>query len=469
MLSRIFCQDVNEGYTLYTPQSNQFGQDNITYLIGVDQDTVNTWVSQYGVGLQAYLLPDSTLLYPHKIPNPAMYYSGVSGGFQMFNWEGDLLWSAILSNDTYQPHHDIEPLPNGNFLAIVWERKTAEDAFGKGRQVIDNPLNEMWLTAILELQPIGETGFDIVWEWHLWDHLMQDISREYPNFGVVSEHPELWNINYGDVGGSYGIPNADWMHCNCVTYNPQLDLILLTSRHFDEIYIIDHSTTTEEAAGHSGGNYGYGGDLLYRWGNPLAYNTGDLSDVKVEGPHAGIWIPSGYPGEGNVMVFNNRFTIDISAVFEIILPMDENNQFIREDGQPFGPQEPVWTYSDTLFSAIQSGAYRQPNGNTLITSSTERTIIEVEPDGAIIWQYNYESMDVGPISRARKYTPDYFNSGPEILPGDLNGDEILDVLDIVRLVGIILGGQPYQAIADLNNDQNIDILDVILLVNLILA
>jgi len=42
--------------------------------------------------------------------------------------------------------------------------------------------------------------------------------------------------------------------------------------------VIDHSTTTAQAAGHSGGTYGKGGDLLYRWGNPNAYQHGTAAD-----------------------------------------------------------------------------------------------------------------------------------------------------------------------------------------------
>ncbi len=338
-----------------------------------------------------------------------------------------------------------------------------------GRQIIQNPLNEMWITAILEIQPLGDGEYEIVWEWHMWDHLVQDISTDYPNYGVISEHPELWNINNGNVGGFHGFPHADWVHCNCVTYNPDLDLILITSRNFDEIYILDHSTSIEEAAGHTGGNYGQGGDILYRWGNPLVYNTGSESDVKMDGPHAGVWVPAGYPGEGNILIFNNRFTPVISAVYEIIPPMDEADEFIQIAGEPFGPMDPVWTYTDTFFSPIQSGAFRQPNGNTLITSSTDKLIIEVEPDGDVVWLHQYDLNFAGSISRAVKYAPDYLIPDTDILLGDINEDGMLDILDIVSMVGIILGTQPDHPAADMNVDGNIDILDVVTLVNIILA
>ena len=52
--------------------------------------------------------------------------------------------------------------------------------------------------------------------------------------------------------------------------------------------------------------------------------------------------------------------------------------------------------------------------------------------------------------------------------GDINSDQILDILDIVLMVSIILEEGEYNNIADMNSDQIINILDVILLANIIL-
>ena len=465
----VLSQDVYEGYTLFTPQRNTSGNDITTFLIDNDHNIVNTWIAERGVAMQPYLLPDSTLLYPYAVPDPTMFNSGAGGGFQIFNWDGDVIWEATLYNEFYQHHHDIEPLPNGNFLAIAWERKTADEAFGMGRMELNNPLNEMWPEAIFEFQPVGENGLLPVWSWHLWDHLVQDASALLPGFAVISEHPELMDINYGNVGSFQGQPNADWGHFNCVTYNPELDLIMMTSRHFNEIYIIDHSTTTEEAAGHTGGTYGKGGDFLYRWGNPLVYNTGGFTDVRLNGPHAGVWVPQGYSGEGNILVFNNMYQWQNSAVLEIIPPVDGDGNFIKEDGEPFGPDFPAWLYTNSFFSQIQSGALRLPNGNTLITSSNNRRILEVDPDDAVVWQHDYEDDNNGSICRAIKYGPEFFEPEEDFLFGDINEDDILDILDIVSMVGIILGNHPDHPAADINGDEIVDILDVVLLVNLILA
>ena len=86
------------------------------------------------------------------------------------------------------------------------------------------------------------------------------------------------------------------MHTNAVAYNAELDQIMLSIHAFSEVWIIDHGTTTEEAASHSGGKRGKGGDLLYRWGNPRAYRTGTNVDQRLFAQHNAHWIPEGLPG-----------------------------------------------------------------------------------------------------------------------------------------------------------------------------
>ena len=51
--------------------------------------------------------------------------------------------------------------------------------------------------------------------------------------------------------------------------------------------------------------------------------------------------------------------------------------------------------------------------------------------------------------------------------GDLNGDGIVNVLDVVQLVGLAINNE-YNAAGDLNGDGGINVLDVVLLANIIL-
>ena len=454
-----------DGYTLFTPKSA--GEDGAsTYLINNDYDILHSWSHDQGPASMPYLLPDSSIIYPYRVPFPTMDAGGVGGGVQGQSWDGEILWDYIYSDENYQHHHDVEPLPNGNILIIVWENKTVEEAYAMGRESIDNPLNQMWSTAILEVDP--QTG-TIVWEWHLWDHLIQDIDPELPNYGVISENPELFNINCGLVGNNAGGPqgaNGDWMHINSVNYNPILDQIVLSSRSQNEIFIIDHSTTLEESSGHTGGDAEKGGDFLYRWGNPANYEMGDESDYILNDQHSVNWIAPGYPGEGNLILFNNFHENNNSAVLEITTPF-EDGHYILLDGEPYGPETWEWMYSGNITTPMQGGAFRLPNGNTLITQTHTAKIIEVGTNGENFWEYTYEG-DFGSywIARAQKYSLDYMIDS---IAGDLNDDGILNILDVVLLVNLILSGDVSNSSADINQDGVQNVLDIVTLLNMILS
>jgi hypothetical protein len=196
----------------------------------------------------------------------------------------------------------------------------------------------------------------------------------------------------------------DWTHVNSVAFNAELDQIIISVRSFNEFWIIDHGTTKSEAARKTGGRRGKGGDLLYRWGNPSAYKSGSKADQRLFAQHDAQWISKGSPGAGHVLVFNNgggRPGGEYSSVDELVLPVDENGDYSRAPDKPFGPIEPVWSYSaprkEELFSFIMSGANRLPNGNTLICESVGGTIFEVAPGGETVWKYVNPARDARPM------------------------------------------------------------------------
>ena len=293
---------------------------------------------------------------------------------------------------------------------IAWEYKSASEAIAKGRNPNTLPHGELWPDHLIEVAPNGSSGGTIVWEWHLWDHLIQDFDSTKENFGVVQEHPELVDINYG------GRVLADWTHTNSVDYNAEYDQILLSVLSFDEIWIIDHSTTTQEAAGHTGGRYGKGGDLLYRWGNPLTYRMGSGSDRKLFNQHDAEWIKPGLPGQGDILIFNNgleRPGGDYSSVEEIIPPMASDGTYNRSVGSAFGPTGSAWNYTAenaSDFYAINLGsAQRLPNGDTLICNGPQGQFFEVTNEKEVVWEYNNQVPDPidSHVFRIYRYGPLY--------------------------------------------------------------
>lgn len=479
IFNNISGQEVFEGYTLFTPQIG-LGGNSSSKLIDNDLNIIQSWSHAYGPASMPYLIPgdepgyeNTMLIYPYRVSSPTMESGGVGGAVQCLTWDGELIWEFVLSNTNYQHHHDVEPLPNGNVLMIAWEKKTASEGYAMGREEIDNPLNQMWSEAIFEIQPDGNGGAEVVWEWHLWDHLVQDYCSECPNYSAISEHPELFNINNGDVGtpAGPGGANADWIHINAVDYNEKWDQIAFSSRYQSEIFVIDHSTTSEEAASHSGGNYNKGGDFLYRWGNPQNYDRGNNSDRILSDQHSINWIPEGYPGENNFILFNNYHSGSgpwgESAVLEFILPVDDEGNYTIQAGEPYGPASYDWSYEGNIFTSMQGGAFRLPNGNTLISDADSAHLLEVTDDGQIVWEYS-ESGANTVIARAQKYSLDYFDGVDENLLGDLNGDGILNILDIVSLINLVLDGE-YNILGDINEDATLNILDIVLLANLVLG
>ena len=384
----------SHGYTLFSPNTS-----NTTYLIDKDAHVVNEWTSDYAPGLLGYLMPDGSLLRasaPHgQGGNGSIQAAGAGGLLERFDWNGTKTWEFAYDSATHLSHHDLEVMPNGNILLIAWELKSEAEATQAGRDPNLPGPGFLYPDHIIEVQPdYVNGGGTIVWEWYVWDHLVQEFDPTKDNYygpTGVEDHPELIDINFVSVFDDGAGEPEDWTHANGIDYNAELDQIVLSVREFSEFWIIDHSTTTAEAAGHTGGNSGMGGDLLYRWGNPQAYDRGDASDRVLFYQHDAKWVEDGDPGEGNITVLNNGFGrpgTDFTTVEEITPPEDGFN-YTLDTGQPYGPASTVWTYTAPLddFSSIISGTQRLPNGNTLITYGVDGTFVEVTPAEEVVWKY----------------------------------------------------------------------------------
>jgi hypothetical protein len=309
------------------------------------------------------------------------------------DWNGGLVWWYQHISKYHCLHNDIEPLPNGNILMISWEHINDTDADNAGRDPsIDD--GDMLIDYIIEVDPTSPGQGNIVWEWHAWNHLIQDKYPAKQNYGVVSANPELIDINIPRIGESSGV--KDFLHMNSLEYIEEFDQILVSLRNINEIIVIDHSTTKAQAAGHTGGNSGKGGDLLYRWGNPMNYDRGSETDQQLFRQHDARLIQSDCPGAGHFTIFNNGWIEGwepkFSTAIEIVPPIDTHGNYYLEPGHPYGPTAPVWKYESTgeevFYSQMCGGVQRLPNGNTLICEGwKDGRIFEVTPQGEIIWCY----------------------------------------------------------------------------------
>ncbi|OFX71745.1 MAG: hypothetical protein A2X12_09005, partial [Bacteroidetes bacterium GWE2_29_8] len=322
--------------------------------------------------------------------------AAMCGMVQKVDWNGNLLWQYTYSTSSYCTHHDICPMPNGNVLLISYDVRSATEVAAAGC----SKTMSIWSEKIIEVKPTGLYTGEIVWEWQVWDHLVQEYSSAKNNYGVVKEHPELYNINYNT--------QQDWMHANGISYNESLNQIVFSSHNLNELYVIDHSTTTEEAAGHTGGNSGKGGDILYRWGNPAAYGATGTKIFNVV--HDAHWVPEYCPNGGYLAAFNNGGTGSKSTI-DLISPPYSGYNYTHINGSAYAPTTYTSRYVCNGRSGNQSNSQQLPNGNMLICLAESGYMYEIDASQNIVWTYTAG----GTVSKAFRYTADYVTGVTETI------------------------------------------------------
>ncbi|GAA4106094.1 aryl-sulfate sulfotransferase [Aquimarina addita] len=348
------------------------GTEGDVYIINQNGDELFSWDIDLALGNDANLLEDGSLVVALKTADAQITFGGYGGIIRKINTDKTTDWEITYAQgEEYMAHHDVEYLANGNILFPVWEKVSALDAATAGFE--EN--FDIYPEAIIEMNPLTE---EIVWEWHSKDHLIQNYDATKANFGVVADNPNKIDINYNKAQD-----NGDLMHINGITLDEINDIIYVTVNNYSEVWVIDHSTTTAEAATNSGGTYNLGGDLIYRFGNPLTYdNSGDVTLNLVHYPNL--------LENGNMLVYGNEVYDNQSEVIEYQL----NPPYQLVPGQDNEPSV-VWSFTDPeLYTAGLGGAVRMDNGNTLITEARAGTLWEVSEAGDIVQKYetNYSTI-----------------------------------------------------------------------------
>ncbi len=443
--------ELHDGY-LFWHRTDEIGADFENYSVLVDNYgmVVNRWeTNMTGGGVSAYLLPEGRILrmgtsladgvpagMPLGVPEASLV--------QIADRGGEVLWEVRPADvGVYRFHHDMEPLPNGNVLILTYTMFSADEAgaIGWDLEGAEFALSD----GIVEVRPNLEDGSaEVVWEWHFHDHIIQDIDPQGANYGAVADFPGRIDPHFPE---SYPPGNRIRQHLNGIDYNAELDQVVVSSFIYNEIWIVDHGTTTAEAAGSTGGRSGRGGDLLFRYGNPAAYRAGTPADRVLLRQHDANWIDDGLPGAGNLLIFNNntqfgpgpgnpggpgagpgagggagaspggavpggpdgagaleaqRAMQGVSNVQELRLQPGADGRYPREPGQPF-TAERVWFWEDPeFFAPFQGGARRLPNGNTLLTDTVNERARELNADGETVAEY----FGSAPSYKTFKYSRD---------------------------------------------------------------
>mmetsp|Transcript_25606 Transcript_25606/g.64548 ORF Transcript_25606/g.64548 Transcript_25606/m.64548 type:complete len:494 (+) Transcript_25606:98-1579(+) len=419
---------VQPGYTLISA-----GRE--TYLIDEAGRVVHEWRSTSQVSV-AYLLPNGHLLRDGSDDDGAHMtgLGGDAGCIEEVTWENEVVWRfSKMPADTHLTHHDLEPMPNGNVLALCWRRVPSGDVPGRKPDLM--PDGEVWDNIVIEIQPNGMGGADEVWRWSFFDHLLQVHRTEGTPGSTPRDNPHLMHVNFCPQGGLHGVRNRntlfpdckkrcrnmrhtattayedtpgktgekDWLHCNSVSYCPSRNHILININVLSEMVIIDKGAPDD----------GMFQGFRWRWGNPASYDCGTRVDQKLFAPHYANFIEEGLPGAGNVLVFNNGRGPDRlwSTVDEITPTESEpfSGIYTRSIGQAFGPEEPCWSYGprlgrkDSFFCSYLSSAHRLPNGNTLICQGPQGIVFEITSEGDEVWRYiNPVCNDLGTVSVTRQ-------------------------------------------------------------------
>jgi hypothetical protein len=252
---------------------------------------------------------------------------------------------------------------------------------------------------------------EVIWEWHVWDHL--------------GDGPGQFNINAET--DPLVISDADWTHGNTVEYDPVSGMLMTNFRNWGETFLIDHAGTfvAGDPAASIAAAAGPAGEVIFRWGSPATYGAGDPprfnddGDQQLFGSHCAVFLGTGdnfnFGTYGNILIFDNGWN----------RPQGNRSRSVEiaPNMADWEATEVVWNYASgdqgSFYTAFQGGTQRLANGNTFITSTGEGHLFQVTPDRTVVWDFvnprrnngvpqcwNFDNRNSS-IHRAHQFSPDH--------------------------------------------------------------
>jgi hypothetical protein len=398
---------VAPGYLLFSswPRLEEY---EYTYLVDTDGNVVNMWKTVppvyegHGYILEKTARLTETGSIIQGLSNAAHRYEG-ERVIQELDWDGNLVWEFSDPREGYRYHHNFKRIWNNhlNDWTIIYTAQfpmTQEQAVAAG----GDPSVE-WDAAPDGVVEVDRNG-NVVWEWWSLDHVVQDRNREWPNYGVLADTPGRFDLNWGD-----GI-SGDFTHQNALDYNQTFDQIVVNNDRMGELYVIDHGGTfvVGDFEASKAAAAGPGGDIIFRWGNPGLYDSGEVPTYNADGNvtsegdrllfhhHDTQWIKEGLPGAGNLLIFDNG-SRRAGAYYSRLIEVDPyagaypNAPYLPEMEAGGPAEQVVWSFAsrnpNSFFSHNISGVQRLANGNTMGVAGRQGHVFQVTPDGDVVWEY----------------------------------------------------------------------------------
>lgn len=395
-----------------------------TYLINNCGEIINSWNSQFRGGMTAYLDKDGNLYRGGKLNSSVFLAGGLGGVIEKFSWDGDLIWSYALANDSLHLHHDFYVMENENLLLIAWEFIDELKLGQLGRTGIV-PGQKFYSERIIEIDPSKD--FEVVWQWRAIDHCFQGIDSNIPNYMDRKDALRKLDINLtrSDVG-----PFLDWLHINSVELDSENNTLLLSCNAIDELVVIEKTNDSQTASSDQGGAYAYGGDLLFRWGRAANFLDENLPkmlfkqhDINIVDDNNGNFAFSVFNNfrPGNNGSFSSVELIRFDSAFEDLIDQTGNTNIQATQPAHFYNNDGM----QDLFSKRMSSALFMDD-HWLVCASDNGRIFELDENDKIVWEYinpvgsnnTIFEQDQTPFGNtlfnATPYSYDFFEAGLDL-------------------------------------------------------